>query len=50
MDATQPKGRWEFDESVTAAFDDMLARSIPQYKTMRAIAETIRDDILLRSA
>lgn len=27
--------RWEFDESVTDVFDDMLARSIPQYETMR---------------
>jgi tRNA (cmo5U34)-methyltransferase len=27
--------RWEFDESVTHVFDDMLARSIPQYETMR---------------
>lgn len=27
--------KWEFDEQVTACFDDMLARSIPQYEVMR---------------
>lgn len=27
--------KWEFDASVTAAFEDMLERSIPDYKTMR---------------
>jgi tRNA (cmo5U34)-methyltransferase len=27
--------RWEFDDEVTAVFDDMLERSIPQYQTMR---------------
>jgi tRNA (cmo5U34)-methyltransferase len=27
--------RWEFDASVTTAFDGMLARSIPDYATMR---------------
>lgn len=34
-DETKPEGKWEFDESVTAAFDDMLQRSIPQYEVMR---------------
>lgn len=29
------KPRWEFDATVTAVFDDMLARSIPDYETMR---------------
>jgi tRNA (cmo5U34)-methyltransferase len=28
--------RWEFDCEVTRVFDDMLARSIPQYEVMRA--------------
>lgn len=28
-------GRWAFDEKVTAAFDDMLERSIPNYADMR---------------
>jgi tRNA (cmo5U34)-methyltransferase len=27
--------KWEFDASVTDVFDDMLARSIPQYDVMR---------------
>jgi tRNA (cmo5U34)-methyltransferase len=31
----EPAGRWEFDESVTAVFTDMLRRSIPQYDMMR---------------
>ncbi|MDO8607697.1 MAG: methyltransferase domain-containing protein [Phaeospirillum sp.] len=31
----QPKGRWEFDASVTSCFEDMLRRSIPQYDVMR---------------
>ena len=35
IDKTQPEGRWSFDESVTACFDNMLARSIPQYDVMR---------------
>lgn len=30
-----PSGKWEFDDGVTAVFDDMLARSIPQYEVMR---------------
>lgn len=29
--------RWEFDESVTNVFDDMIARSIPQHETMRGL-------------
>lgn len=32
-----PGQTWEFDESVTHVFDDMLARSIPQYETMREL-------------
>lgn len=31
-----PTGQpWRFDDAVTASFDDMLARSIPQYDVMR---------------
>lgn len=33
----RPVGRWEFDADVTACFDDMLARSIPQYEVMREL-------------
>lgn len=34
-DETMPTGAWQFDESVTDAFDNMLARSIPQCDVMR---------------
>lgn len=35
QDNTIPGSKWEFDTSVTDAFDDMLSRSIPQYEVMR---------------
>ncbi len=35
QDKVVPNGKWAFDESVTTAFNDMLARSIPEYTTMR---------------
>lgn len=36
--ASAPEGgRWAFDAEVTAAFDDMLERSIPNYAEMRRI-------------
>lgn len=35
IDRTLPTGPWRFDAGVTAVFDDMLARSIPQYTVMR---------------
>lgn len=34
-DRVMPDGAWKFDAEVTRAFDDMLARSIPQYDVMR---------------
>lgn len=34
-DQVVPEQKWKFDEGVTAAFDDMLERSIPQYGVMR---------------
>lgn len=34
-------GKWEFDEEVTACFDNMLERSIPNYETMRALVQQI---------
>lgn len=34
-DEVVPGERWEFDANVAAAFDDMLARSIPQLDVMR---------------
>ena len=30
-----PGEKWAFDEAVAGCFDDMLARSIPQYDVMR---------------
>lgn len=33
----RPAGRWEFDASVVACFDDMLARSIPAFDEMRRV-------------
>lgn len=35
VDQVVPGERWEFDGQVADAFDDMLARSIPQYEVMR---------------
>jgi len=35
-----PAGKWEFDKSVTSVFDDMIARSIPDYSSMREIVES----------
>lgn len=35
IDQTQPGEKWAFDSDVTEAFDNMLARSIPQYEVMR---------------
>ena len=40
-DQVMPEGRWVFDESVTQVFQDMLARSIPGYVTMRDFAWNI---------
>lgn len=35
QDQVAPTGRWQFDEEVSACFDDMLRRSIPQIDVMR---------------
>ena len=35
LDTVIPDQSWEFNSEVTAAFDDMLRRSIPQYDVMR---------------
>lgn len=40
-DNTTPEGQWTFDEGVTTVFDNMFARSIPQYSTMRELVFTI---------
>lgn len=34
-DEVLPTGKWEFDDKVTAVFDNMLERSIPAYSDMR---------------
>jgi len=34
-DETLPEGKWEFDKEVTAVFENMLERSIPDYQKMR---------------
>lgn len=34
-DEIVPDGKWVFNRAVTAVFDDMLARSIPDYEGMR---------------
>lgn len=41
QDKTLPSGKWEFDSQVTKVFDDMLARSIPQYSEMRKTVTNI---------
>lgn len=40
-DQTMPKGKWEFDGSVTEVFDDMLTRSIPDYTNMRKLCRDV---------
>lgn len=36
-----PGAKWEFDDAVTAVFDDMLARSIPELEGMRELVAKI---------
>lgn len=40
-DEVVPSRRWDFDGEVTRVFDDMLARSIPQYEVMRAAVDDL---------
>lgn len=40
-DKTMPTEKWEFNEEVTAVFDDMLANSIPDYESMRNLTTQI---------
>lgn len=42
-DTVTPQGKWEFNESVANCFDDMLNRSIPNYKEMRLLTKLIVD-------
>jgi len=48
QDTTMPTGKWEFDQEVTDAFDDMLERSIPQYEVMRRAVHDIAAGFLVR--
>ncbi len=43
------KDKWEFDESVTDIFDDMLARSIPQNEVMRKAVSSIACEFIQSS-
>lgn len=36
-DNVKPVSKWEFNQEVTACFDDMLNRSIPNYNVMREL-------------
>jgi tRNA (cmo5U34)-methyltransferase len=40
------KDKWEFDESVTDIFEDMLSRSIPQYEVMRKAVTNIASEFI----
>lgn len=41
VDTVLPTGKWEFDREVTAVFDNMLSRSIPDYDRMRVLTTDI---------
>lgn len=44
IDQTLPCEKWAFDAEVTTVFDDMLARSIPQYGAMRELTTALAVD------
>lgn len=46
-DNIEPKENWEFDESVTNVFENMLERSIPDYYNMRKLTIQMCDSLLL---
>ncbi len=41
VDAIVPSGQWTFNEQVTDVFENMLARSVPDYTTMRALVSAV---------
>lgn len=43
-------GRWEFNESVTKVFGDMLTRSIPSYAVMRELCFTLGRNFIVPSS
>jgi tRNA (cmo5U34)-methyltransferase len=49
-DNTTPSGSWEFNEEVTASFDDMLQRSIPDYTNMRRLVNEVGHRVLSRAS
>ena len=46
-DETMPDGDWTFDTDVAAVFDDMLERSIPDYRKMREAVNAIAAPMLV---
>ena len=46
-DNVEPKEKWEFDESVTECFENMLERSIPQYEIMREAVANLAYDMIV---
>lgn len=40
-DTVNKNGPWEFDQEVTDVFDDMLSRSIPDYRGMREVVTDV---------
>ena len=45
-DQVTPQGKWKFDEEVSKCFDNMLARSIPQYDLMRVLVRDIAAEFM----
>ncbi len=46
FDNVKPKEKWEFNEEVSACFDNMLERSIPQYDLMRDLTFKIGSEFV----
>lgn len=46
-DQVMPEGKWQFDDAVADAFDDMLARSIPAYNVMRELTGSLAERFLV---
>lgn len=47
IDNVVPKEKWEFDEAVADCFENMLERSIPDYRNMRELTVRMCDSLLL---
>ena len=47
-DAVVPGDKWEFDGAVADSFDNMLERSIPQYRVMRDLTFTLGRSFIQR--